>query len=179
VLVTCTETTRRVLGERRLATLRSLAAGIVEAHTPEQVCQQAASVLSDNPADLPFVLLYVLSSDGQHAHLAGSARLPAGTTASPESIVLSDEQAPWPLDGVAASGQPALLEAFPPLVAAPLSSLASEALPAPQAALVLPMVRPGEEQLSGFLVAGINPRRALDEDYPDFSSSWPGRLPPA
>lgn len=31
VLVTCAETTQRVLGERRLATLRALAAGIVEA----------------------------------------------------------------------------------------------------------------------------------------------------
>lgn len=176
VLVTCTETTRRVLGERRLATLRALAAGIVEAHTPEQVCQQAALVLSDNPADLPFVLLYVLSPDGKHAHLAGSSQLPAGTTASPESIPLSDEQAPWPLHLVAASGQPALVEEFPPLVAAPLSALATPELPAPRAALVLPMARAGEEQLSGFLVAGINPRRELDEDYRGFLQLVAGQV---
>jgi hypothetical protein len=132
----------------------------VEAHTPEQVCRQAAAVLAGNRADLPFVLLYVLSPDGQHARLAGTAQLPAGTAASPQSIALSDEQAPWPLHRVATSGQPALVEEFPPLVAAPLPALATEALPAPRAALVLPMVRAGEEQLSGFLVAGINPRRA-------------------
>lgn len=176
VLVTCAETTQRVLGERRLATLRALAAGIVEAHTPEQVCHRAATVLSDNRADLPFVLLYVLSPDGKHAHLAGTTQLPAGTTASPQSIALSDEQAPWPLHLVADSGQPMLVEECPPLVASPLSALATEALPAPQAALVLPMTRAGEEQLSGFLVAGLNPRRALDEGYRGFLQLVAGQV---
>src|ERR1700730_8006273 len=43
------ETTGRVLGERRLRTLRDLGARTAEAHTPEEVCRSAAEVLAANP----------------------------------------------------------------------------------------------------------------------------------
>ena len=72
VLVTVTETTERVLGARRLQTLQELSAETQEARTPEAACQSATQVLAKNPADLPFVLLYLLSEDGRQARLASA-----------------------------------------------------------------------------------------------------------
>src|SRR5579871_2506009 len=61
VFTAVTETTRQVLGERRLRILRELATKTAEAHALPEVCQIAAETLSGNPADLPFALLYLLS----------------------------------------------------------------------------------------------------------------------
>src|SRR4051794_31396315 len=38
----------------------------------------------------------------------------------------------------------------------------------PRSALVLPLHRAGQEAAFGLLVAGVSPRRALDEDYHNF-----------
>src|SRR5436853_274056 len=55
------ETTTRVIGERRLRTLRKLGAWETgEARTAEEACQTAAHIIAENPHDLPFTLLYLL-----------------------------------------------------------------------------------------------------------------------
>jgi PAS domain S-box-containing protein len=95
VLVTVTETTERVLGARRLKTLQELSAKTQEATTAEAVCQIAAGVLAENPADLPIALLYLLAPDGKRAMLAGAAGIEPGTPASPPEIDLSSEVRPW------------------------------------------------------------------------------------
>src|SRR5207253_2805345 len=71
VFTTAAETTRRVLGERRLRTLRDLALRAAEARTTEQACESAVRTLAANPGDIPFALLYLLAADGERAHLAG------------------------------------------------------------------------------------------------------------
>ncbi len=57
------ETTGRVLGERRLRTLRELGTDTV-ARSDAEVCTQAASALAQNPADIPFALFFVLDDTG-------------------------------------------------------------------------------------------------------------------
>jgi PAS fold len=47
-----TETTRRVIGERRLRTLRELAANTVEAKSVQETCRIASLTLANNPSDL-------------------------------------------------------------------------------------------------------------------------------
>src|SRR5436190_312227 len=81
VFTACTETTRRVLEERRLKTLRDLGAAAAEAKTAEEACAIATAVLGGNPYDLPFALLYLLDADGRQAQLAGAAGLCAGSPA--------------------------------------------------------------------------------------------------
>ena len=56
------ETTQRVVGERRLATLRNLAAQTGQSKTVEQACQKAIQTLSENSSDIPLALLYLLRS---------------------------------------------------------------------------------------------------------------------
>src|SRR5579883_2748922 len=58
VLVTCSETTGRVIGERRLRTLRDLAAEASEARAEADAWKGVARALAGNPQDLPFAALY-------------------------------------------------------------------------------------------------------------------------
>jgi signal transduction histidine kinase/DNA-binding response OmpR family regulator len=57
MLITCAETTARVVGERRLRTLRDLAARTTGARTVRQACEAALVTLTENPADLPAVAI--------------------------------------------------------------------------------------------------------------------------
>ena len=76
MLCVVTEETERVIGERRLKTLRELAARTTEvARSAGDACQTAARTLLDNPYDLPFVLVYLLDGDGRTARLAGATRV--------------------------------------------------------------------------------------------------------
>ena len=72
VLVTVTETTARVLGERRLKTTQALAAETREAKTAAEACEIAGRVLATNSADLPFARIYLLAEDGPTAVLAAA-----------------------------------------------------------------------------------------------------------
>ena len=172
IFVTCTETTGRVLGERRLRTLRDLAASASEAHTAEQACAAAAAVLANNPADLPFAVLYLLDPDAQRARLVGTAGLDPGGPASPLEMELGTASV-WPCAEVAESGTAALVDA---------AELPSGVLPggpwpeAARAALVLPIAQAGQEHPAGLLVAGISPRRALDDDYRSFFELVAGQI---
>ena len=63
------ETTEKIIGARRLETLRELAA-LSRAETLNEACQQAIAVLAMNGRDLPFASLYLLSEEGQSVVLA-------------------------------------------------------------------------------------------------------------
>jgi hypothetical protein len=64
-----TETTERVLGERRLRALRGLAAVAVDARDAEHACRIFVDVLAGHTNEVPFALVYLLDSEGQHARL--------------------------------------------------------------------------------------------------------------
>jgi signal transduction histidine kinase/DNA-binding response OmpR family regulator len=64
VLAIVVETTERVVGERRLRTLREIGSRTTPARSVETVCQAAlAAMAEENPADLPAVLLYLNSGE--------------------------------------------------------------------------------------------------------------------
>src|ERR1700722_6317313 len=63
----CTETTAKVVGERRIATLRDLGARSPEQRTAEVACRDAADVLRGNPFDIPFAEIYLLDDEGKSA----------------------------------------------------------------------------------------------------------------
>src|SRR5262249_16789980 len=58
VLATVHEITEKVIGERRLETLRELAA-LSRAETVKDACQRAITVVAKNGRDVPFALLYL------------------------------------------------------------------------------------------------------------------------
>ncbi|MBV9689899.1 MAG: PAS domain-containing protein [Ktedonobacteraceae bacterium] len=168
VFCAVTETTEEVISARRLRTLRTLGAHIAEVSSLEEVCSVTVRTLADNPADLPFTLLYLLDPDEKCARLVGTSGIPAYTTASPQSIALDEPSAPWPFAQGAQSGKPEQVDDL----AAHFGTIAGlvSVGPTPHSALVLPISRAGQARPYGFMVAGINPRRVLDEDYRGFFS---------
>jgi PAS domain S-box-containing protein len=165
VLVTVTETTERIVGSRRLKTLQELSARTQKAATAEAACEGAANVLGENPADLPFALLYLLDAGGTTATLAGAAGIEPGAAAAPPRIDLDGEPL-WPLATVLTSGATRILEELPG---------AASALPARRAA-VIPIAQPGEGRPAGVLVAAISPRSVFDEKYLSFLELVAGQI---
>ncbi len=173
VFCACTEETRRVLGDRRLHTLRELAANTAEAKTVEDACELSAQTLANNPYDVPFVLLYLLDDTGR-ARLVSATRLAPGTPASPEEIEMESEIGDrWLLSAVLKEGKSQLVHE----VKSKFGDLPGGAWPeSPNCAFVLPLTTPGQARLSGFLIAGISPRRQFDDDYQGFWDLVAGQI---
>src|SRR5690349_10166545 len=92
-----TEETDRVIGERRLRTLRSLAGELNKTITEEDVVACIARCLGENQKDLPFTLMYLFTEDGSAARLACKTGMAHRHPAAPESILLTEENQPWPI----------------------------------------------------------------------------------
>ncbi|MDB5104801.1 MAG: hypothetical protein JWP91_2490 [Fibrobacteres bacterium] len=172
VLVTVTETTKRVLGERRLKTLRTLAAATANAATPQEACRAAMEALAGNRADLPFAALYLIDEKKPEACLMGISEghplLCAEAFPAGESL-----GTPWPLERVAVSGaMECPLAPSDPARANPSPADGAESpsgrTHGPKNALLLPISKPGQERPAGILVVGLSPRLPLDGDYRSF-----------
>jgi len=175
IFTAVTETTERVLGERRLRTLRALAGAASEARTTEDACRRAVDALAANPADIPFALLYLLDADGAAARLAAAAHLAPGTPASPTVAPLAGESGDvgWPLARVVATAEAARLDDLPRRFGAPPGGPWDTP---PTTALALPIPSRARESLTGLLVVGISPHRALDEAYEAFYGLIAGHI---
>jgi hypothetical protein len=167
IFCTCTETTERVLSVRRLRTLRDLASRVSEARSAAEACDIAARVLDANDADIPFALIYLLDRDHSVAHLTALSGLSTNSPAAPATLVLSSSSgvSAWPLGEVADQERPVLVTdlstQFGKLPGGPWPESSD-------AALILPLKAPEQNQITGFLVVGVSPRRILDEAYRDF-----------
>jgi PAS domain S-box-containing protein len=161
------ETTGRVLGERRLQTLRELGTGTV-AKSEAEVCAQAASVLAQNPADVPFALFFVLDQDGAVARLVESVGLPRDAVIAGHAIdVAAETEASVLLRDVVQSGKS--LEARPEAF---VTAVPREASPAKL--LALPLW--SGTQPAGVLVAGVSRHLELSGHYRDFFDLLTGRV---
>jgi CheY-like chemotaxis protein len=96
-LCVVTEETDRVIGERRLKTLRSLAGELSKTITEEEVVSCIARCLGENQKDLPFTLLYLLTEEGNEARLASHTGMAEPHPAAPASIELCEKNQPWPI----------------------------------------------------------------------------------
>jgi PAS domain S-box-containing protein len=176
VFCAVTEDTARVLGARRLKTLRDLGErSLSETKTAEQACRAAAVTLADNPHDFPFALIYLLDEDGRRARLCETVNLPAGTKASPETVIIGSGDDVWNFGRVIETSQSQIVEdleeRFGRLPAGPWTDDWTKR------ALALPLAKAGEQELSaGFLVAGISPRLAFNDDYRSFLDLAAGQI---
>ena len=89
------ETTARVVGERRLRTLRDLGTRTARAKSVADVFQLAGDVLCENTHDLPFAFFY-------------SESISSGAEGQPSSSA-------WPIAEASLSGKPAIIEKLRPM----------------------------------------------------------------
>ena len=87
------EQTGRVLGGRRLRTLRELGTRTVAGKRAEEVCREAAAALATDPADVPVSLLYLIEPSGLRAQIAGVGGVGIDDLASDRDIVIADVDA--------------------------------------------------------------------------------------
>jgi anti-anti-sigma factor len=173
MLCVVTETTDRVLGERRMATLRDLAAAVAAARTEADVLATVGEQLGRNPADVPFSLTYLLDEAG-NAVLGAASGIQPGTPAAPTSLSAADPDPAWPV-GRLLAGEPVVVDGladrFPVLPTGAWNR-------PPTSAAVVPLASSAQEHgpVAGFLVVGLNPHRTHDDGYRGFLELVAGQI---
>jgi signal transduction histidine kinase len=173
MLCVVTEETERIIGERRLSSLRELASVIAGKNTSAEILAAADHALSANRKDLPFTLIYQFDSDGA-ARLACATGVERGHPIAPALITASDSETPWPVPDLPIDP---LIRTVDDLEQR-FDRLPAGAWPrAPRQAVVATMARQGQHHRpAGFLVAGINPFRRLDTAYLGFINLVAGQI---
>lgn len=148
------ETTFRVIGERRERTLRELAECVVGARSEEEVFRAAIQVLGSNREDIPFCMVYLYPSKDAEPQLVASTGLETTPVAWPATVARGTN-GPMIIENVSIQlGVQVLNRVWPEAVSH---------------ALLVPFGGNGHAGgPAGFIVVGISPRRALDEDYEAF-----------
>jgi signal transduction histidine kinase len=165
MLCVVTETTERVVGERRMANLRDLAAAVATTRSEAEVLAAVAEQIGRNPADLPFGVVYLFDETGT-ARLGCAAGIEPGADAAPTILRPDDGDAVWPIDRIRA-GERVLVEGLADrFLDLPTGAWAQP----PTHAVAVPIASStqGRAPVSGFLVVGLNPHRRYDESYRGF-----------
>jgi PAS domain S-box-containing protein len=165
------EDTGRVIGERRMATLRDLGSDPSVVRTEQETLEFAGRQLDRNQRDLPFTATYLFSDEGAVARLAVSTGIASGHPAVPAVLAADAPDPVWPLAALL-RGESVLVDLdsarFPGLPAGAWSEPPAQALAAPLAQ------RGGAPY--GFLVAALNRYRPLDDGYRAFAGLVAGHL---
>ncbi|MGM1058496.1 SpoIIE family protein phosphatase [Saccharothrix sp. Mg75] len=150
VFTAVSETTERVVGERRLAVLQDLGALAGGARGAVEACELVARVLERSSRDVPFAAIHLATGDDREDE-------PVATTPAGARV-----DQPWPVREVLRTGRPVVLR-----------DLAGE-VPAgdwrtrPTEAVVLPLPGDAGGAPVGAIVLAAGAARALDEAYESF-----------
>jgi PAS domain S-box-containing protein len=169
------ETTYRVLGDRRARLLREIASKTGTARTVEEACRLIMEVLRSDVADIPFSLLYLIDQDGKYARLCNEPEFVLDDPIAPATVDLNavDDLDNWFIAQSVRTAQPQVITDLATRFGAIPGSPWSEP---PQEAIVLPIAVPGQTKISGVLVAVASPRRRLDDQYLDFFNQLAGQI---
>jgi PAS domain S-box-containing protein len=160
------EITAKVLNARRLRTLSELSAKSLIEKSRDTACRSCIEIISQNPDDIPFALLYLFDENRNTARLEGSCHITEGLDrVSPVSVALGREAKSllWPIRKLAEGGlsRTVPLESSEPLPYGPAQQRLREAI-------ILPVTSRGMDRPIGVLIAGVNPTRKLDSEYRTF-----------
>lgn len=165
ILEPVTETTARMLSERRMQVLRDLAARVATLHGEAVTIQGIMDTLRTDLFDIPVALLYLLDTSGQRAQLQGTMGLGAARMVAPQQIDLAAQE---PIPRILAEA----IETREPVLITDvhlLGDLPGGPWPEPtRQAIALPLATSGQAHPLGVLITGISPRLQLDPPYHDF-----------
>jgi len=157
------EATATVLNARRTQGLRDLSAAIADARVVSHIAHDIEAHHPNLALDIPFLLLYQIDADSGKLLLRGGAGLDAHSALAP--VVAELDDAVWPFARSAEARTAQQVHGLAPRFAGqPCGPYDAP----PDAALVLPIAVPGQQELFGFVVAGVSAARALDADYLNF-----------
>ena len=155
------EETQRVIGERRVATLRDLASELGAVRSEPDVLEAVERSLARNTRDIAFNVIYLADSDaGRLRRATGSGGI--GDALAPEAV--EPDSLPWPAGGILAGDDKRLLHTISGVPNLPMGAWDTP----PRQVVVVPIVQQGERQQAGLFIAGLNPYRPFDEAYAGF-----------
>lgn len=174
IFCACNEVTSHVVGQRRLKTLKDISEALALTENLEQTCQTACAIFHTNPRDIPFNLIYLLNEAGTEARQMGKAG-EADPYAVQEILDLTQlsTSPDSPLAKIMRSRQ---MEIIPRSALTDLLQAADVAPSNQEQAVILPILSPGQDQLIGFYISGINPQLEYDADYQNFHMLVTGHI---
>ncbi len=177
VFTAVTQTTGKVIGERRLRTLRDVAARSADAASESEAWRTVAEVLRDNPYDVQFAALYRFDPlravaepvafsgiEPQHAFLPTLITLVGGNS--------SNDCAGYVREALNSSNTVEVSDAHKLEFHLPGGVWDEQ----PSELLFAPLVQTGQAQPLGVLVAGVSRRKRLDENYRGFFNILSGQI---
>ena len=167
VFCAVTEETPKVLGRRRLKTLRDLGERTLMKRSVEEAWHTAAETLAKNNRDLPFFLVYLLDADGKGAVLREAVGIGTDMSIVADRISIDSASDIWDFGRVLDTHHLHVVENLDKTfgrvpAGTPSGNWTRRALVAPLA------TSQGHGSLTGFLVAGISPHLSLDDEYRGF-----------
>ncbi|KAL1795040.1 hypothetical protein ACET3X_006856 [Alternaria dauci] len=178
------EKTRRKIAERRMLTLREVGERTATAREVKGFWDQVLKALTENEFDTPVVMLYSVNDENdsdsssiqsssllgsKQCFLEGSLGVPAGHQAAPEQIDLKEGQEGFGpvFREVMKTDKPVVVSiGSGDLPHAMMEGLDWRGFGDPCRDVVICPIHPTTgENILGFLVMGINPRRPYDDDY--------------
>ncbi|MGB9121343.1 MAG: ATP-binding protein, partial [Candidatus Angelobacter sp.] len=167
------EETERVIGERQLALLRHLAAGLSSKITEEEVCIAIPASLKTNPQDLPFTLVYLFENEETRARLACETGIEPGHPAAPAMIEIDAADAVWPICDLLNTKGPVFVENLTELFGSmPTGSWDRP----PKRAILVPITGQGQDRAAGVFITALNPYRQLNAGYSGFIDLVAGQI---
>ena len=154
-LVVCTETTPRVISERRQRTLRALAERAVATADLGQVFSSAVAIFGREPADVPFSMLYVTEGGTQAPKLSRWFGLNADQVAAIDANLRARL--------IERARDPSALR-----LDRPISGLDQPWPEAVADVFVARVAVRSEQAPSGYVVFGVSPRLPFDASYRDY-----------
>jgi signal transduction histidine kinase/DNA-binding response OmpR family regulator len=152
-----TETTERVLSQRRLRLLNAVASAVMKTRTIDDAVSATVKVSADQPVDLPFLAAYIGAGGSPDIVLYGAT--PSVLPLFPPKL---SELTDWD-PGSRSRAEVQIIDRVASVIPGLAEVLAGDC---PDQALVLPL---GEEgSTAGALVIGASPRCPLDTQYRGF-----------
>lgn len=162
------EETERVIGERRISSMRSLASALATVDTQREIIDASFKALKANPQDLPFSALYLFDEDGR-ARREWVCGAPDDHPMLP--AMLDGGSYLWDLERAWSDQSVALIDL------STVDSVPSGPWPrAPKQAAVVPLIGQGAGKLKGILISGLNYHRAVNDEYLDFLKLIAGQI---
>ncbi|MFC6996907.1 ATP-binding protein [Rufibacter roseus] len=173
VFCACHEVTSTILGQRRLTTLREISDMMSQVQVLEEACQSICAILNQNQSDVPFSQIYLLNSSGTEARLLGASGVLAEKAVSVVPLTSEGAVGQWPLKRVYDSKQMQVVKHLEGAFAPSEGQLEQAQV---KQAVILPILRPGHDQVLGFFVAGISEFLSYDIGYQNFHELIVGQV---
>lgn len=157
-----TDNTFQIISERQLRTLKDLGKAYIDSKSDSDIYISTIKILSENPQDFPFAMIYGTDGDEMGMRLLGATNGIPADIAKQSIDFSSGHDTLWRLEYVVKNNVSVIIEHLPPgmpMGAWPIS---------PFQAFVIPISNPSQKTTYGAIVVGINPYRLLDEKYKDF-----------